>query len=147
MTIATGQTITAADILALPINAGTILAGGTLQLSNGFGSLNVAGPPIGAASLSAPGVAANGVFLRIPAGLPILQMVLTETAGVSVSVTFGTSSGASDVMSAMTVPANDILAITALSLSIWAWKANQSLYLSAASWGGAILNWKVWYGL
>lgn len=92
--------------------------------------------------ISASGVAANAGLGALPANAFLLYALIRETAGNPVNVEIGTSSGASDVMGAVAVPANGTVQATAQAFSkIWfSASATQNLFLNSASWGGANIN-------
>ena len=93
------------------------------------------------------GVAANASIATLPTGSMILSVSVSETAGQAVTLTIGTTAGASDVMPAVAVAANQLLTITQLSFTKLAFAAPQALFLNSAAWGGAQVNVKVWYGV
>ena len=101
--------------------------------------------PIGSIALAA--VTGNNQFVTLPAGAVILQVTLQETAGVAVSVTLGTTAGASDILQATPLSANELLAAPQISLSKAAFAASQAVYISSTAWNGASVNMKVWYAV
>lgn len=92
--------------------------------------------------LSAASVAANASLGSLPANAFILYALFRETAGHAVNVAIGSTSGASDVMSAVDVPASGTISATTQAFSIVWFSATlpQTLFLSSASWGGASIN-------
>ena len=96
---------------------------------------------------TATGVGANTSIVTLPARAVIMTMTVQETAGSPLNVSVGTTAGASDVMPAVAVAANQLLTITQLSFTKLAFAAPQALFLNSASWGGAQVNVKVWYGV
>lgn len=103
----------------------------------------------GSASLSASAVVSNatGALGSLPPGAYILRLLMRETAGHSVNVTVGTTSGASDVAptiaaGTLTVPANGTLLVDVGSfLKSWfSSTATQAIWLASASWGSASVN-------
>jgi hypothetical protein len=100
------------------------------------------GPAGGGATLTATGVTANASFGTLPANGFLLFALFRETAGHTISVGIGTTSGATDVLAAQTVPASGTLTvpITVFSLGWFSASLTQTLFLSSASWGGATIN-------
>jgi hypothetical protein len=101
-------------------------------------------PPTGAAGTmclnATSSVTANASIGSGPARAFIFFITLSETAGHAVTLNLGTTLGASNVASGLYVPANGSLLVTAQALSS-AWFASaQPLYVSSASWGGAVIN-------
>jgi hypothetical protein len=96
-------------------------------------------------TLALTNVDADGEFVTMPAGSVLLQILLIETAGVTVQPVLGTTDGASDVMPTVTVSGFTSLPVGQLSLAIAAFAVDQDIFLSAPVWGGAVLNMKVWY--
>lgn len=85
---------------------------------------------------------ASGALGQLPANAFLLFALIRETAGHAVSVAIGTTSGGSDVMSAVAVPSSGTTtATTAAFTKVWfSSGAPQNLFLSSASWGGASIN-------
>lgn len=107
---------------------------------------NLAGA--GEAPLTAVAVTSNatGGLGSLPANRYLLRLLARETAGHSVVVTLGTTSGGSDVAPSdsltLTVPASGTLTVD-LSGFLKNWfsaTAAQALFLASASWGGASVN-------
>ena len=88
---------------------------------------------------------ADGQIGTIPASAMIVALTLQETAGHSVSVTLGTSSGGSQILTATTVGSSAIVPVPAASLLLQAWTANQNIFIHSAAWGSANVTVNVWY--
>jgi hypothetical protein len=89
------------------------------------------------------GVVANATIGTLPAGAMISGITVTETAGNPVTFFLGTTLGAQDVLGPVPLGANQMVPISPLSLTTWAWQAPEILYIGSASWGGASLNVKL----
>ena len=154
-TITLAGTITggATGATGASVNAGTITSGGSLDLILTNGTTvavvgSVVGPPGpagGASSLTLTGLTANGSSGTLPASAVVTQLLFTETAGNAVSVMLGTTSGSSDIMAAVTVPAGGILPVGNMSLLQQVFASSQAVFVSSSVWNSASVNLKVWY--
>ena len=96
------------------------------------------------AQITAAGIASNGQLdtNSLPANAVILMALFRETAGHAVSVSLGSSLGASDVTTAQPVPASGTLMIQpGAFLKDWfSASSTQAIYVTSASWGSASIN-------
>lgn len=103
----------------------------------------------GTGQFTPTGVIANTSLGTLQAKAYILQAFFRETAGHVVSVAIGTTSGASDVLAAQTVPPSGTLtaSITAFSKGWFSATQPQALFLTFSNGTGfainAELDWKV----
>jgi len=112
------------------------------------GSLRLQAEPVNSGYLSKTDIVSNatGLLETIPPNAFLLRLLLRETAGHSVVVTLGTTSGGSNVAPAagitLTVPANGTLTVdlTGFLINWFSATAAQALFLASASWGGASVN-------
>ena len=92
-------------------------------------------------------VVANGQIATVPTGAMVLGIMLTETAGHAVTVSIGSTPGATDLVLPFPIAANAIGTVSPLAMARTAWPTAQVLYVSSTAWGGASLNVKVWYAI
>jgi hypothetical protein len=95
--------------------------------------------------LSANAITANGTALTLPSNTVILTALFTETANAAVSISVGTTSGGSDVMSTASVPASGTLTARSTSFSLLSFSTSKQLFVSSTNWNGASVNAKLWY--
>jgi hypothetical protein len=103
-----------------------------------------------AQSIKLSGITANTQLGSLPASAGILSLFLRETAGVTVSISLGTTLGASDILPPQVVIANSALVINTSDILLKAWfsaGAAQAIYVTSASWGGASINAVLNYGV
>ena len=92
-------------------------------------------------------VVANASIATVPTGAMVLGIMLTETAGHAVTVSIGSTPGATDLVLPFPIAANAIGTVSPLAMARAAWPTAQVLYVSSTTWGGASLNTKVWYAI
>ena len=90
------------------------------------------------------GVTANTRIGTLPAGAVLLGVVLTETAGHTVSVSIGSTSGGTDIMAATSVTASTTSG-TNPTFTKQIFSSLTAVFLNAASWNSASINGKLWY--
>jgi len=135
-------------------NTGNTLSRSVVFESSNSGSLvNFAGNacdvfiglPVSAVPLRLQGsaIGANAKLGTLPANGTILDAIIRETAGHSVNVSFGTTSGGTDITSAaIAVPASGATMVSILSFgAVWfSASATQDVFVSSTSWGLASVN-------
>lgn len=104
----------------------------------------VAYNPVQWAPMTMNNVSSNSTTV-IPAGYSILQVVVQNTTGNSVTggIKIGTTNGGTDVILALPILANDLFVISDASLSkkIFSMSSDQTLYVQAVTlWNSANLN-------
>jgi hypothetical protein len=142
----TGNTLSRTTVLSSS-NSGSLVsfAGNSCDC---FGTIPAAaaGQPL---ALKASAITANAQLSSqsLPINAVVLYAIIRETAGHVVSVALGTTSGGSDVMSAVSVPASGVAMVTALSFAkLWfSASAAQAVYVTSASWGSASVNIELVY--
>ena len=108
---------------------------------------SVGGGGIAVVSIPVNNIGANQLLATIPANAVIITLSLQERAGHAVTISMGTTAGATDVMPGVALLANQLLVVTQLSFTTLAFVNLQTLYINSAAWGGAQVNAKVWYGI
>jgi len=91
-------------------------------------------------------VSANGLICALPAGAAMLMIALQEIAGHTVNCSLGTTSGGSELLSAISVPGGGapvLIPLDALSQPD-SWVAAQNIFLNSASWGLANVTGRLW---
>jgi len=98
-------------------------------------------------SLKQTGVTANATLGTLAANGFIQYVMFRETAGHGVNVAIGSTSGASDVMSAVAVPASGTMLViaTGVTLDWFSPVSTQTLYVSSTSWNSASVNVQLVY--
>lgn len=95
------------------------------------------------------GIAANAQIgsTPMPANAFITGVTLRETAGKAVTVSLGSTLGASDIMPAVAVPASQGVAVplSALSAAWFSASLGQNVYATSGNWNGASINVAVSY--
>lgn len=134
----TGQQLFASQIYVTPTG------GGQQTLANALAGGGGASP---LPAIVVPAVTANAALGTLPANAIIQWVIFRETAGQSVNVGIGTSSGGTQVLTAQSVPANGTLTVatTGLTENWFSATLTQLLFLTSASWGGASINCSVAY--
>lgn len=141
LTVTTALTATGLVTNADLVNAATTVNGQTCTLGSTCtiaSTLAVLGPTT---------LTANGSVGTLPANGQVLFAVFRETAGHAVNVSLGTTSGGSDVMPAVSVPASGtVTAIVGTIIQNWfSASSTQAIFANSASWGSASVNVELLY--
>lgn len=98
---------------------------------------------------TAIGVTANATLTTLPANATILYAVAHEKAGNAVTIGLGTTSGATDVVTSVAIPANTSVVIPSSSFSPgkqwFSNSATQAIFIDSASWSSASVNITIYY--
>jgi hypothetical protein len=134
----TATTTVAVNVATAPTNGQVLTASNTTTaawVTPSGGSIT---------QLNASAIVANGQLgsTALPANNVLLYAILRETAGHAVNIALGTTSGATDVMPTVTVPASGVIEVSTLGFAkVWfSAGSTQSIYVTSASWGSASLN-------
>jgi hypothetical protein len=98
--------------------------------------------PVANNSIPAYGVGANGIVVQMPANAVLRAIYVQNTTANAVTggIDIGTTSGGTDVASAVAVAGNALVVI-APSNGYFSATANQLLYITAhTAWNSAVLN-------
>lgn len=146
-----------AGLAVSDVNDGTNFVGNSARLSfvgaivskdtDGQAVITITGG-FGGGTLVTRGITGNSALGSLPTNGFIIYLFLRETAGEEVSITIGSTSGGSDVLSTETVLPNGTLYVdvTAFSVNWFSDSSPQELYISSASWNSAALNALLAYG-
>jgi hypothetical protein len=94
------------------------------------------------------GITANDSSIILPASAHIMQIVLKETAGNSITggLDIGTAAAGAQIVSALAVSGNDFKAVFDAALLLRVFAAAQTIFIAAhTGWNSASLNVNIIY--
>lgn len=133
------------------LGSGVSISSGTLNVTQNWAAaavsavgngLTITSGTLNFTKLSVSAVTANTTLGTLPANAFVLYALFRETAGTTVSVGIGSTSGATDVLGAVQLFASTTLNISAQAFPTgwFSSSATQALFLSSSNWNGASVN-------
>lgn len=97
--------------------------------------------------ITSTAVTANATVGTLPANATILYAIARETAGHNVTVSLGTTSGATDVATPLTLTANtsSYLPATSIDKNWFSAGSTQAIFIDSPAWSSASVNISIYY--
>lgn len=102
---------------------------------------------VGNSLITSSAIATDATVGSVPINATIIYAIARETAGHNVTISLGSTSGASDVLTSVALTANTstMIPITSFTKSWFSSGSTQSLFIDSASWGSASVNISIYY--
>lgn len=124
------------------------LSASTALCTNGSKVISTSGctappPP----TITSTGVTANATIGTLPANATILYAIARETAGHNVTISLGTTSGATDVATPLTLTASisSIIPVTSFAKNWFSSGSTQAIFIDSGTWSSASVNISIYY--